>query len=218
MSIASSLGLAFSDIAEAFAKDYGANVSVDINVGASSAVAEAILGGAPVDVFASADQANMGKVLDAGLVAGNPRTFAHNQLVIVTRPGNPADIGGLDDLPGAGVVSLCALQVPCGNYAAQALASAKVTIDESRVTRGQTAAATLEAVARGDAVAGIVYVTDARAQKDAVDTVDIPAAQNVVASYPIAVVGKQKKASKAFVDFVVGKDGRRILQRYGFLP
>ncbi len=218
MSAASSLSGAFSEIVQKFAESYG-NVSIDVNTGASSALADAIVGGAPVDVFASADQANMTKLQDAKLVDGNPRTFAHNRLAIVTKPGNPAGIRSTADLAKAGVIALCAVEVPCGKYASQALASAKVTIDESHITRGQSVAATLDQVAEGDAVAAIVYVTDALAKADRVDTVAIPDTQNVIAAYPIAKIGPRKSpASVAFITFVAGKTGQRILKKYGFLP
>ena len=219
VSAAASLSRAFSEIVEQFTQSYGSNVSVDLNTGASSSLADAIVGGAPVDVFASADQANMTKLQDAKLVNGNPRTFAHNRLVIVVKPGNPKAIKSAADLRNAGTIALCSVEIPCGTYAAQALASAQVTIDESHVTRGQNVAATLDQVAEGDAVAAIVYVTDAMAKADVVDTVAIPDTQNVIAAYPIAALGPTKNAvSASFVEFVMGPKGQRILKKFGFLP
>ncbi|MDP1795438.1 MAG: molybdate ABC transporter substrate-binding protein [Acidimicrobiales bacterium] len=218
VSAATSLTNAFNEIATAFNVGHPF-VNVNLNYGASTALADAIVGGAPADVFASADQSNMTKLQRAGLVFGDPTTFAHNKLAIVTKPGNPAGIKSAADLPNAGVISLCALEVPCGKYAAQALVSAKVTIDESRVTRGQNVAATLDQVAEGDAVAAIVYVTDALAKADRVDTVAIPETQNVIAAYPIAKIGPaDKPGAKAFIKFVKAKTGQRILKKYGFLP
>ena len=72
-------------------------------------------------------------------------------------------VESLAELADAGVISLCGEDVPCGSFAAQALESAGVTVPEGSVTRGQNAKATLTAVSEGDAVAGIVYVTDALA-------------------------------------------------------
>ena len=220
MLAASSLSRAFNEIVQKFAETYDEGISVDMNVGASSALADAIVNGAPADVFASADQANITKLQEAKLVFGSPRALAHNRLIIVVKPGNPLGITSTADLASApGVISLCAADVPCGTYAAQALASAQVTLDESRVTRGQSAAATLDAVAEGDAVAGIVYVTDALAKQDRIDTVDIPATQNVVAPYAIAEIGKSKNTARTdFVEFVTSRTGQRILRKYGFLP
>lgn len=193
--------------------------TVNLNFGASSALADGIIAGAPVNVFASADQANMTKLQDAKLVFGNPSTFAHNRLVIVTKPGNPKAITSVADLAHAGTIALCAVEVPCGKYAAQALTSAKVTVEESHITRGQNVGATLDQVAEGDAVAAIVYVTDAQAKAAQVDAVAIPDTQNVIAAYPIAALGKAKDAvSDAFITFVTGAKGRAILKKFGFLP
>lgn len=215
---ATSLRDAFTEIATAFSNETR-DVRVEFNFGASSSLADAIISGAPADVFASADQANMTKLQDAELVNGNPRTFAHNRLVIAVKPDNPARIRSTADLPNAGVIALCAVEVPCGKYAAQALGSAKVTIGEAHISRGQNVAATLDQVAEGDAVAAIVYVTDALAKADRVDVVTIPDTQNVIASYPIADIGLRKRpASEAFIKFVAGKTGQRILKKYGFLP
>lgn len=204
----------FTEIANAFR---GAKVELDF--AASPSLADAILGGAPADVFASADQANMTRLQEAKLVRGNPRTFAHNRLVIVTKPGNPARIASAADLATASTVALCAVEVPCGTYAAQALRSAGVSVDESRVTRSHNVAATVEQVAEGDAVAGIVYFTDAKANADRLGMVLIADTQNVIAPYPIAAIGpKRKAAADRFVEFVAGAQGQRILKKYGFLP
>ena len=158
VSAATSLTKAFEEMAAAFEAAYD-GVDVRLNFGASSALAEQIVGGAPADVFASADEKNMTKVVEAKLVgAEGPVLFAANLLTIVTKPGNPSKVASLADLAGDGVVSLCGVDVPCGIYAAEALAKAGVTIAESKVTRGQNIAATLTAVSQGDAHAGIVYV------------------------------------------------------------
>jgi len=217
VSAATSLKAAFTEIAEEFeAAHHG--VEVTLNFDASSALATQIIEGAPADVFASADEANMTKLADAKLLAGTPETFARNELVIVTKPGNPAKIKTLGDLAGAGVISLCGQEVPCGKYAKQALDNAAVTIDESKVTRGQNVGATLTAVTEGDAVAGIVYATDAASAGASVETVTIPSSSNVIASYPIGVLAKSAHAdtAEAFKDFVLGEEGQSVLVHLGF--
>lgn len=192
--------------------------NVKLNFGASTALADSMEQGAFVDVFASADQTNMTRLQEKKLVHA-PRTFAHNTLAIVVKPGNPKGIATLADLATAGTIALCAVDVPCGTYAAQSLTSAKVTIEESHITRSPNVAATLDQVAEGDAVAAIVYVTDAKSRADQVDTVTIPATQNVIGAYPIARVGPARKpAADRFIEFVLSVDGQRILKKYGFLP
>lgn len=218
VSAASSLTDAFERIAGEFAAA-NPGVEVDLNLDGSSSLAAQAIEGAPVDVFASADVANMDRVAGVGLLAGAPQAFATNALVIVTPAGNPAGVASLEDLDAAGVVALCGEDVPCGRYAQQVLSSAGVRLDESTVTRGQNAGATLAAVAQGDAVAGIVYLTDAMGAGDAVATVPIPAERNVVAVYPIGVVSTSTNAAaQAFVDWVAGPAGQAVLAQLGFGP
>ena len=215
---AASLAGAFEAIGKAF-KEENAGVSLSFVFAGSSALATQSIEGAPADVFASADEESMAKLTSANLVADAPTVFARNSLTIVTKPRNPRAISGLKDLPAAGIISLCGLAVPCGKYAQAALEQSGVTIPESSVTRGQTATATLRAVADGDAVAGIVYVTDAKSN-DKVATVDIPAADNVIAKYPIARLtpAGQSAVARAFVAHVLSEPGQRVLRSFGFLP
>jgi molybdate transport system substrate-binding protein len=216
---ATSLKAAFTQVGEDFT---AANPGVELTFtfDASSSLATQILEGAPADVFASADEANMTKLTDEGLIAGEPEVFATNELVIVTKPGNPEGIETLADLAGAGVISLCGEEVPCGTYATEALEGAGVTLSESSVTRGQNAGATLTAVTQGDAVAGIVYVSDAESAGDAVEAVSIPSEANVVATYPIGALeaSGSADAAKAFTAYVLSDEGQAVLQEYGFLP
>jgi len=109
--------------------------------------------------------------------------------------------------------------VPCGKFAGQALEGAGVSIDEAKVTRGQNVKATLAAVTEGDAVAAIVYVTDAVAAGDSVTAVDIPEAQNVIATYPIGVLSASEHAdlADAFAAYVASDDGQMVLKEHGFL-
>ena len=186
MSAAASLTGAFSTIKDDFVKA-NPDANITINFGSSGTLETQIEGGAPADVAAFADEATMKKLADKSLLAAPAQIFATNQLVIVTKPGNPKGIKTLADLATAGTISLCADTAPCGKYANQILQTAGVTIPTSSITRGQDVKTTLTAVTDGDAVAGIVYVTDAQAAGAKVDTVEIPAAQNAIAKYPIAV-------------------------------
>jgi molybdate transport system substrate-binding protein len=219
VSAAASLTESFTEMGKAF-EDANPGTTITFTFDASGTLSQQILDGAPVDVFASADEKNMEKLTDADLVEGEPTVFAKNQLIIVTKPGNPAGIKGLGDLADAGVISLCGEDVPCGTFAGEALTNAGVTIPEDSVTRGQNVKATLAAVTEGDAVAGVVYITDALAAGDAVDTVDVPEDQNVIATYPIAVLAdaQDPALARAFVDYVSSDDGRAALEEQGFLP
>jgi len=219
VSAAASLTEAFNQIGKDF-KAANPNATVTFNFGSSSTLATQIQQGAPADSFASADQANMDKLTSANLVDGQPSVFATNELVIVTKPSNPQRVNSLADLANVGTVSLCGADVPCGKYAAQVLQTANVTIPETSITRGADVKATIAAVTTGDADAAIVYATDAEAAGDAVASVTIPAAQNVVATYPIAVLtaSGNKSTAQAFVDYVMSQAGQDTLRSFGFLP
>ncbi len=216
---ATSLAGALEEIGEGF-RATRPGVEVTFTFDSSSAVARQIREGAPVDVFASADEISMTNLVDDGLIAGDPAIFARNELVIVTRPGNPTDIDSLADLSDAGVIALCGQDAPCGRYAAVALDGAGVVLDESKVTRGQNVRATLAAVVHGDAVAGIVYVTDALGAEDAVAAVAIPPDLNVVATYSIALAedAGDARTAEAFVAYVRGDEAQAVLAAHGFLP
>jgi molybdate transport system substrate-binding protein len=217
VSAAASLTVPFTAIGENFQKA-NPDAEVELNFDSSGTLSEQILDGAPADLFASADEANMTKLTDAGLIAGEPDVFARNQLAIVVKKGNPENITTLSDLATAGTISLCGSEVPCGAYADEVLARAGVTIPADVVTRGQNVKATLAAVAEGDADAGIVYVTDITG--DGVEAVVIPSAQNAVATYPMGVLAASanQTTAEAFVAYVLSDEGRAVLEDAGFLP
>ena len=219
VSAAASLTESFEKIGSAFEKA-NPGVTVDFNFDSSGTLSTQILEGAPVDVFASANPSNMDKIAEVDRIDGADAIFATNRLVIVTQPGNPKGIATLADLADAGIVSLCSEDAPCGTFADEALTAAGVEIPAGNVTRGQNVKATLAAVTEGDAVAALVYVTDAQAAGDRVDTVTIPDAQNVIAAYPIAVVAGSGQAdlARAFVAYVRSAEGQAVLQAAGFQP
>ena len=94
---AASLTASFNEIGTAFTKA-NPDAKTTFNFDASSALVHQITQGAPADVFASADKANMDKLTDAGQNAGSPEVFATNELAIIVEPGNPKGINGLADL------------------------------------------------------------------------------------------------------------------------
>ncbi|CAN5514917.1 molybdate ABC transporter substrate-binding protein [soil metagenome] len=218
VSAAASLTGAFTTIKDDFVTA-NPDASITINFGSSGALATQIQEGAPADVAAFADTTPMTTLEDAGLLAAAPEIFARNQLIIVTKPGNPAGIKTLADLATAGTISLCVDTAPCGKFGNQILATAGVTIPEGSISRGTDVKSTLTAVSEGDAVAGIVYVTDAESVDDQVANVDIHEAENVIASYPIAVVEAtaNSELADAFQAYVLSDDGQAVLKEAGFL-
>jgi len=218
VSAAASLTDSFKALAREFRRTHS-KVRVTFNFGSSSALISQIQAGAPADVFAAADTSSIDKLSSTGQVNKSPRIFARNSLSIVVKRGNPLGVKSLTDMSKARVISLCAKTAPCGVYAASALQRARVSISESKVTRGVDAKATLGAVMNGDADAAIVYSTDALSSKNAATVVTIPQSQNVTAMYSIAPIrgSKNARVAQLFVDFVMSARGQKILSTFGFL-
>lgn len=216
VSAAASLTDAFVEVETAFE---AANPGLDLllNLAGSSALREQIIEGAPVDVFASANLSNMDAVVEAGRVEGEPEIFANNLLQIAVPAGNPAGVTGLQDFANEELLlGLCAEDVPCGDFALEALMNAGVTpaIDTSE----PNVRALLTKIEAGELDAGITYVTDVMSTGEAVEGVDIADDVNVIAEYPIAALADapSTEAAAAFVEFVISNEGQAILNRYGF--
>jgi molybdate transport system substrate-binding protein len=194
-------------------------VKVQLNFAGSSTLVRQIQQGAPADVFASADEANMQKLVETGAIADAPQLFARNRLQIVVPAGNPERVRGLGGLTKPGLtIALCGPSVSCGRYAAEAFEKAGLTVPAA--SQELDVKAVVSKVAMGEADVGIVYATDVRAAGDTVEGVDIPESSNVTARYPIAVVknAPNTAGAAAFVEFVLSPDGQRLLASFGFLP
>ena len=210
---AASLADAFTELGEAF-EQADPGVEVEFSFASSSDLARQVIEGAPVAVYASADTANMDKVIAAGAAAGTPVVFATNSTEIIVAPGNPLGISGLDDLAARDlVVVVCAPEVPCGAYAEQVFERAGVDVTPDSFeenVRGVVTKVTL-----GEADAGIVYGTDVLAADERASGVEIPADVNVVAEYPIVSLSGDGVADR-FVEFAAGAVGQGVLASYGF--
>lgn len=214
---AASLAGAFTEIAEDVERA-NPGVEVRLSFDGSSGLVDQIAGGAPADVFASADTTTMDRAVSEELVAGEPAVFATNTLTLITPPGNPARITGLDDSLAGTRLVVCAEPVPCGT-ATRALARAagvglRPVSEEATVTdvRGK--------VASGEADAGIVYTTDAAAAGDRVEQIPLPGARAEPNRYPVAVLARADDPALArrFLETVTGAGGRAVLASHGFGP
>ncbi|HKA68189.1 MAG TPA: molybdate ABC transporter substrate-binding protein, partial [Actinomycetes bacterium] len=214
---AASLTDAFQQLGDQFEAAHP-GAKVEFNFAASSALREQIIGGAPADVFASANESNMTQVVDAGLATG-PAPFVTNVLQIAVPPDNPGQVAGLSDFAKPDLlIGLCAEEVPCGEFGRESLAKAGVT--PSIDTNEPDVRSLITKVENGDLDAGIVYHTDVLAASDAVKGIDIPDDQNVVATYPIAALSGSGQADLAsqFVEYVRSPDGQQVLESFGFRP
>jgi len=215
---AASLTGAFQAIASAFEKSHP-TTKVQLNFAGSPTLVRQIQEGAPADLFASADEANMQKLIEHGDITGAPQLFARNTLQMVVQAGNPKHIAALVDLTKPGLtLALCGPTVPCGHYAAEAFGKAGLTTPAA--SQELDVKAVITKVAMGEADAGIVYVTDVRAAGRAVVGVNIPEPFNIVARYPIAAMkgAPNAGAGAEFLAFVLSPEGQQILATFGFLP
>jgi molybdate transport system substrate-binding protein len=213
---ASSLTSTFTELGKKFEASHP-GVKVSFSFGGSSDLVAQIQQGAPADVFASADTANMDKAVAAKDVTGTPANFASNTLEIAVPPDNPAGVASLKDLakPGTKVV-VCAPEVPCGAAAQKVEQSSGVTIKP--VSEEQAVTDVLTKVESGEADAGLVYVSDVKAAGTKVKGVTFPEASAAVNTYPIAALthSKNPDLGKAFVDSVTGTEGQSVLAGAGF--
>ena len=218
MYAAASLTSTFEEMGKEFESTHD-GVTVRFNFAGSSDLVAQIQEGAPVDVFASADEANMEKLTADDLQGSDPQAFASNTLEIAVPPGNPADVKSFQDLsePGLKLVT-CAPEVPCGAATQKVAESADVSLKP--VSEEQSVTDVLAKVTSGEADAGVVYVTDVIAAGDEVEGIEFPESSSAVNVYPIATLKDSKNSDLAqeFVDLVLGQTGQTILKDAGFAP
>lgn len=218
VSAAASLTNAFTELKTLFEKAHP-GITVHVNFAASNPLLKQIVEGAPVDVFASADQDTMNQAEKANVIdKATRRDFARNDLVLIVPKGapRPADLAALAQCPRIAVGNPDS--VPVGRYTKAALEAAGLwnTLHDHFI-QGVNVRQVLAYVARGEVDAGFVYRTDAQQMHDKVDIV-MPVEGHAPILYPIAVVttGNNAAAGKQFLDFVLSPQGRTVLARYGF--
>ncbi|WP_367846325.1 molybdate ABC transporter substrate-binding protein [Rhodoferax sp. WC2427] len=221
VSTAASLTDAFKEIGPKFeASQPGATVR--FNFAASGVLLQQIAQGAPVDVFASADQDTMDRAVAQKLVApASRKNFATNSLVLVEPGQGGPGLKTLQDLAWPAVRKIAIgkpATVPAGRYTQQTLTSANLwTVLEPKLVQADNVRQVLDYVGRGEVEAGFVYRTDAILFGDKVKIVLTPPGHAPV-SYPVAVVGDspQKALAQHFVNFLLTDSAQQILAKYGF--
>ena len=223
VSAAASLTNAFTEMKTAF-EQATPGIAVVTNFAASNPLLKQMEEGAPVDVFASADQATMNQAAEKKLIDPASRVnFALNNLVLITPADNPAKIVAVSDLSKGEVQRITVGNpdsVPAGRYAREALTSARLWDSLSaKLVLGESVRQCLDYVSRGEVQAGFVYSTDALQGGDKVKVAAVAEGHTPV-SYPIAVAqsAKNPDAAAAFVRFVTSPQGQAVLAKYGFSP
>ena len=229
---ASSLTDAFSAIGKQFEAQYP-ETTITFNFSGSQQLAHQLAQGAPADVLASANIAQMQAAIKSHRIRPDThQTFAQNRLVVIYPRDNVPQIRTLNMLTTPGIkVVLAAEAVPAGRYAQRFLDQAnqnpeflndyKHKVLLNTVSFEQNVRAVLSKVALGEADAGIVYTSEARTKHaDKIGRVQIPDTLNVIANYPIAAIsdGSQRDLANQFIAFVLSLRGQATLARFGFTP
>lgn len=214
---AASLQKSFHEIAEEFTAE-NPHISIDFSFAGSSTLVQNLEAGAPADIFASADEANMASAEDLDLIDGATRElFAANKLVGIVPMNNSAEVTNLAEANADDVnLVTCAPQVPCGALS-QTLAGA-AGLKLSPVSEEQQVSDVLGKVRSGQADAGLVYATDAMLAADEVELFEIDGAEDELNFYPIAVTSHagHPQAAEAFTEYIRSEPGQAILGANGF--
>ncbi|MFI6770829.1 molybdate ABC transporter substrate-binding protein [Streptomyces sp. NPDC050355] len=210
---ASSLTDVFQKAGALYEKEHP-GTKVKFSFAGSQELAAQVREGVPADALVTADT----KTMDSLKVdTGAPTVIAKNRLVIATGEGNPKKITALKDLAKSDLkVVLAASEVPVGRYSKQVLDAQKLKVEP--VSQEPNVRAVLSKVELGEADAGLVYKTDAATAPKKVDAVDIPDAQNAVASYPAATLkaSEHSAAAAAFVKWLSTPAAQKLLRQAGF--
>ena len=218
---ASSLQESLEAAADAFAATGHARPV--LSFAASSALARQIDSGAPADLFISADGDWMDHVAQRGLIDADTRAnLLGNALVLIAPRGSALRWSPGEDLSpviGEGRIAMADPDsVPAGKYAKAALGSLNQwEAVQQKAVRAENVRAALAFVERGEAVAGLVYATDATASAKVRVVATLPAASHPAIVYPVArLAASTKPEARAFEEFLRGPQGQAIFRRYGF--
>mgnify|MGYP002397399212 CR=1 FL=1 len=213
---AASLTEAFTSLGRKYEAE-NEGVTVEFSFASSSDLATQIYQGAPADVFASADVPNMQKVVDAGMADGEPEEFAGNVLEIAVPKGNSGNVRSLSDFSNGSLrLAICDLAAPCGNAAGGVFK--KAGVDASIDSYEPDVKSVLTKVELDEVDAGLVYRSDVLAAGGRIESIVIPARDQVVNTYPIALVNGAGNpgGGREFIDLVLSDRGQAELAKWGF--
>jgi len=199
---------------------------VTFNLGASGDLMTQIMGGAPVDVFASAALKDMDDLDNAGFVMKDTRiNFVSNSVVLIVPSSSKITLTSFEDLKKGEIQKIAVgnpKTVPVGRYSAETFQYYKISdMIQTKLVLAENVRQVLDYVARGEVDAGVVYSTDAMVKQQEVKIiVTAPEESHKSIIYPIAVVkgSKNEKTARSFINLVTSDEGRKILSKYGFKP
>ncbi|MDR7329091.1 molybdate ABC transporter substrate-binding protein [Corynebacterium guangdongense] len=193
-------------------------LDVKINNDGSGTLVTQLLEGAPADVLITADRRSMDRALADGTV-GSPQELAHNSMVMVVPAGNPADVGSVADFADEGVdLVLCDPRVPCGEVSERLIDANGLRVHP--VSLEGAVGDVLGKVQNGEADAGWVYRSDARAAGGDVEIIEIPQAADFPNTLFVAVATASPHPAEArrIVDLLLSEEITAALADAGFIP
>jgi molybdate transport system substrate-binding protein len=223
VSAAASLTNALKEVAGEFEKAHP-DTKIFCNFAASGVLLQQMDKGAPVDVFAAADQKTMNQAQEKGLIVpASRKNFVSNRLVLIVPLDSKLILGGLQDLAKPEVKRLALGNpdtVPAGRYAQEALVQAGLWERLAlKFIFAESVRQVLDYVRRGEVDTGFVYSTDAAIARGKVKVIQaVPGHTPIL--YPIAVTASTGKKALAqnFLDFVLSPAAQEIFKKYGFGP
>ena len=224
---AASLTEAFNAAAAGFSKKTG--TAVTFSFGGSDTLATQLKNGAPADVFASANLAQM-NVVNAASLVNPPKTFAKNHLMLITPKGDTT-VGSIADLAKPGAKDVLAAQtVPVGGYARTTFgklsgttgypADFSAAVEKNVVSNELDVKAVVTKISLGEGDAGVVYSTDVTpAVAPRLRLFPFPSSAAPDIEYPIATLkaAPNAKGAQAFVDYILSPEGQSYLKARGFI-
>jgi molybdate transport system substrate-binding protein len=196
-----------------------------ISFAASSALARQIEAGAPADLFISADEGWMNYVARKNKVRATTRVaFLFNNLVLIAPAASKAKLSIGNNFPlaralGNGKLAMADPDsVPAGKYGREALTRLGVWASVAgKVARADNVRAALRLVSMGEAPFGVVYTTDALADKGVRIVGTFPASSHAPITYPVAALtSSTNRDAEGFRRYLLSAPGKAIFRRFGF--
>ncbi len=222
---AASLTEAFTELKEVYEAEHP-DERVELNFAGSNTLKIQIEQGAKADLYVSANMKYMDELIEKGYISES-REFARNRLVIIIPRDNPGEIKSPEDLAKDIRLVIAQEAVPVGRYALESLDKMEKEFGSgfkkevlSRVVSDEDAVkGVVSKVVLGEVDAGIVYFTDAVAERETVAVIEIPDRFNVVARYPIGLLreASNPEGGRSFMNFVLSPKGKEILKAHGFI-
>jgi molybdate transport system substrate-binding protein len=198
-------------------------IHVSISTGGSNALASQVMAGVPADMFLSANT-RWAETVEKNRLASGHRPLMGNRLVMVVPSGNPGGITTPQSLMRGKTryVAIAGEDVPAGLYAEQALRHAGVydsLVSTNRIARGQNVDLTLGYVERGEAEAGVVYATDARAARHIEVVYSFPEESHDAIVYSVMMLKNrgENQQARLFYDYLFSPKALEVFMRHGFL-